>query len=160
MNAAHLHLMVNHLPLFAVLFALVFLAIGLWRPLLPVVRRAGLVLLVVGGLGGGAAYLSGEPAEEIVEEQAQFDHDRVEEHEDAGMFGMISTAIAGLLALGILWRSRGKMVGGRATILALVVGLWAMAVLARTAWLGGKIQHPELRDGAAAIAPAPGDDHD
>lgn len=160
MNAAHLHLMVNHLPLFAVLFALVFLVIGLWRPALPVVRRAGLVLLVVGGLGGGAAYLSGEPAEEIVEEQALVDHDRVEEHEDAGKFGLISTAIAGVLALAILWRSRNAAIGRGATILALVVGLWAMAVLARTAWLGGKIQHPELRTGAGAIAPAPGDDHD
>lgn len=160
MNAAHFHLMVNHLPLFAVLFALVFLAIGLWRPLLPVVRRAGLVFLVVGGLGGGAAYLSGEPAEEIVEEQAQVDHDDIHEHEEAGKFGMISTAIAGVLALLILWRSRGAPVANKAVILALVVGLWAMAVLARTAWLGGKIQHPELRGGIEATVPVPGDDQD
>lgn len=159
MNAAHLHLMVNHLPLFAVLFALVFLALSLWRPAVPVLRRAGLVLLVVGGLGGGAAYLTGEPAEEVVEEQALVDEELIHEHEDAGTFGLISTAIAGVLALAILWRSRGGAVGGRATMLALVVGLWAMAVLARTAWLGGMIQHPELR-AAPAEARLDGRDQD
>lgn len=154
MNAAHVHLMVNHLPLFAVMFGLVFLALGLWRPMMPVVRRAGLVLMVVGGLGGGAAFLSGEPAEEIVEEHVQVNEDLIHEHEEAGEFGMISTAVAGLLALAILWRSRRSPIGRGATVLSLVVGLWAMAVLARTAWLGGKIQHPELRGEAGLVLPA------
>lgn len=159
MNAAHVHLMVNHLPLFAVMFGLVLLALGLWRPAMPVVRRAGLVLMVVGGLAGGAAYLSGEPAEEVVEAHVQVDEDLVHEHEDAGTFGMISTAVAGLLALLILWRSRREPVSTKAVVLALVVGLWAMSVLARTAWLGGKIQHPELRGDAALVLPA-GEDQD
>ena len=66
MNAAHFHLIVNHLPLFAAMFGGLLMAAGLWRRS-ENLTRAGLMLGLVAGLGAGLASFSGERAEELVE---------------------------------------------------------------------------------------------
>ncbi len=152
MNGAQLHLAINHLPLFATMFGLAFLAFGLWRPAVPVVRRAGLVFLVLGGLGAGATYLTGEPAEDVVEEMPGITKERIHEHEESAEFATIITGIAGLLGLVVLWRRRGQAIDNASTGVAVGVTVLAFAVLARTALLGGEIHHAELRpDGTAQV---------
>lgn len=150
MNGAHLHLMVNHLPIFATAFGLVFLLLGLWRPALAVVRRAGLLFLVVGGLGAGAAYLTGEPAEEVVEDLPGVTNERIHEHEEAAEFALIVCGAAGLVALALLWRRRGREIDNASTMIAAGATVLAFAVLARAAWLGGEVRHTELRPGFTA----------
>jgi hypothetical protein len=165
MNGAELHLAINHLPLFATIFGLAFLAFGLWRPAVPVVRRSGLVLLVLGGLGGGATYFTGEPAEEVVEDMPGITRERIHEHEESAELATIIIGITGLIGLGILWRRRGQPIDKASTIVAAGATLLAFGVLARTAWLGGQIHHPELRPGGAGATeqvgvPARGSDVD
>ncbi|MEO8479857.1 MAG: DUF2231 domain-containing protein [Gemmatimonadota bacterium] len=146
MNAAHLHLALNHLPIFAIAFATGFLAWGLKRRH-PALLRAGLVLTVLAAVGAGGAFLTGEPAEDVIEDQPGFSRDRVHDHEDAADFGLWITVAAGVVALGVLWRAKGRVEGPttNAAALVLAVSVLALAALARTAWLGGEISHPELR---------------
>ncbi|MES2965561.1 MAG: hypothetical protein V4760_16895, partial [Bdellovibrionota bacterium] len=66
----------------------------------------------------------------------------IEEHEDAGYFAFISSLIVGISALVALFVSGNKKKW--ALRLTLFLALWSTTVLARTAYLGGKIIHHEV----------------
>jgi len=110
-NSAHLHLMVNHLPLFAALFSGVFLMVGLVRAQ-SALTKAGLVIAVVAGLGAFTAARTGEGAEEIVEELAGISEAAIEPHEEAAEAATLAAIGLGLFALAALllpdrWRPCG-----------------------------------------------------
>jgi drug/metabolite transporter (DMT)-like permease len=152
MNGAHLHLALNHLPIFALAFGLACIIWGHSRSRRTILSM-GLVFTVLAGAGAGGAFLTGEPAEEIVEEQPGIDEDLIHEHEDAAAFGLWLTVAAALLAAATLWRSRREaVIPGIAVGANLAAGVLAMGALAVTAWRGGEISHPEIR--AAESAPA------
>lgn len=145
MNAAHVHLAINHLPVIGIFFGLVALAAAALRGS-EELKRLALLLLVVVGLFSLPAYFSGRSAEEIVEALPGVESDRIEEHEDAGLMAAIGAGLLGLVAAGALWvfrlpRRLPGWVVGTALVLALVVG----GLMARTADLGGEIRHQEIR---------------
>ena len=149
MNAAHLHLMVNHLPLFAALFAALLLAVGLLRDQKAVVTT-GLVLSMVAGLGAFLATQTGERAEGVIEDYPMVSESTIEEHEHAGEAALASAVALGLLALATL-AIPPRMAGAKraATIGTLAVALVAFGFVARAANLGGAIRHPEITDGGS-----------
>ncbi len=155
MNAAHLHLLTNHLPLFAVLLGLLVGLYGAWRREESVVRVA-LMLFVLGALGAVAAYFSGHGAEEIVEELGR-SHDAIEAHEEAGNLAAYLTIALGVLSLGTLLR-RGPVAPAWRTAL-LVLAVVVLGVVGYTANLGGRISHPEITGAAlqeTTHSPVPG----
>jgi hypothetical protein len=151
MNPAHVHLLINHAP---VLGAFVTLLLWIWALARrsDEVRRVALIGMVLVGLTAVPAYLSGEPAEDRVENAPGVTHEVVEEHEDAGKFMLAAGIVIGLVGLAGLagWRQRPapRWFG----IAVLVVNLWVAAVGARTAWLGGMIRHTEIRPGATTTS--------
>jgi hypothetical protein len=154
MSSAQLHLALNHTPIYGLLFGLGILAAGFGLKHL-LVRRVGLVVLALGALSVLPAYLSGEPAEEMMENRPGISEERIEEHEEASEFALVlsllASAAAGFaLALPRLKRPRAAAHEGKATTAAAVLAVLALAALGRTAHLGGMISHPELRseDGA------------
>ena len=162
MSAAHFHLALNHIPLLGILFGAALLAYGLWRDTSEV-QKASLGLLAVAGLITIAVYLTGEPAEEIVEGLAGVSHDAIEAHEALGMYALVAsllTAFSALLAL-ILGAVRQHLIRWT-VLLTLVLAIMSTGLLGYTANLGGKISHPELRaDTPAANQPAaPRDEND
>ena len=145
MSAAHLHLMLNHIPFLGLVFGAVLLAYGLWRGAEDV-QKASLGLLAVAGLSAIAVYLTGEPAEKIVEGLSGVSHDAAEAHEEWGWYALIAGIATGVVALGTLlvgWM-RERLERG-AVVLALVLALLSSGLIGYTANLGGKISHPELR---------------
>ncbi|HEU0054390.1 MAG TPA: hypothetical protein VFQ39_14480 [Longimicrobium sp.] len=159
-NAAHLHLLVNHIPIIGSVFALLVLAWGLLRKSDDVVRTGLLALFVIGLISYGVQ-LTGEPAEEAVEHLAGVSRRVIHAHEEAAEVATWAMLATGLLALASLvtWRGRRKLARAL-TFATLVVGLAGAGLMARAGNLGGKIRHPEIDD-AAATQPAaePGDDH-
>ncbi len=152
MNAAHLHLMVNHLPLFAALFAGALLAVGLLRKHKPL-TDAGLVLAVIAGLGAFAAAQTGHRAEEIAEGLPAVTESSIESHEEAAEAALFTSIALGVLALAAL-AVPARMAGAKraATLGSLVFALAAFALVGRAANLGGMIRHTEISDGAAATS--------
>jgi uncharacterized membrane protein len=154
MSGAHLHLMLNHIPLLGLVFGAALLAYGLWRGAEDV-QTASLGLLAVAGLSAIAVYLTGEPAEEIVEGVAGASHDAMEAHEAWGWYALWAGVATGGAALGTLlvgWiRER---LGRGAVVLTLVLALLASGLIGYTANLGGKVSHPELRATTTDAQPA------
>jgi len=155
MNAAHLHLLANHLPLFAVLLGLLVGLYGAWRREESVVRVA-LMLFVLGALGAVAAYFSGHEAEHLVEELGR-SHDAIEAHEETGNLAAYLTIALGVLSLVTLIR-RGPVAPAWRTAL-FVLALVVLGVVGYAANLGGRISHPEITGAAlqeTTRSPVPG----
>lgn len=155
MNAANVHLMLNHIPILGILFGTVLLAYGLWRKK-PEYVRLCLGLFVFTGLVSIAVYLSGEGAEEIVEHVPGVSEHFLEEHEDTAFYAYLSALALGLASLAALivskWRKRLVPVVLALSVVASGLMVWAGS-------LGGKINHPELRSEAASVS-VPSNDED
>lgn len=147
MSAAHLHLALNHAPLFGVLFAVLGLAWAFFRQN-DGVARASLALLVLAGLLVVPVYLTGEEAEDLVEARAGVSEAAIEAHEDAALGGAVAVGVVGLAALVVLVGFRSRDVPRAATATVLVVALAAAAWIGYVANLGGQISHPEIRSGS------------
>ena len=147
MNGAHLHLIVTHVPVLGVGFGALLLALGLVRKH-RVLQQTALVVLVLAGLAAGAAYWTGEGAEEAIENQLGAGQSYLERHEEAGLIGLATAAFAGAMALVVLASGRkGRPLARGLAALNLIFALAATGTLAWVANLGGQIGHPEIRSG-------------
>ena len=147
MNAAHLHLLVNHLPIAG-------FGIGLFLLAATMVRRgdrgmflAAVLVLVIAGVGALAAQFTGEPAEEVVEHLQDVPDALIETHEETAQIATILATITTLLALVLCVFTLRRE--GRIGILPLSILLLATLVTcAAMTWMGatgGKIRHSEIR---------------
>ncbi len=143
MNGAHLHLMLNHLPVIGTLIATGLLTVAVLRPN-DSLRRAALALLVLGGFAAGAAQLTGEPAEETVEDRVGVSESAIESHEDAAKLATIGAVVLAVGAAGALLAFRRRGVPNAAAVALLVGGFAVTGAMAWTANLGGLIRHPEI----------------
>lgn len=150
MNPAHLHLLVNHLPI-------VGFAIGVLLLIATLIFRgdrgvflASLIVIVMSGAGGLAAQFTGEPAEEVVEGLPDVPESLVGAHEDAAKFATIVasiTTVLGIVIAVVVFRRDGN-IPWIATTTLLVATVTTSAAMAWTGSTGGKIRHTEIRDGA------------
>lgn len=151
MSGAHLHLILNHIPVLGAVFGLLLLSYGVWKRNDGVVR-ASLGSLAVVGLAGLAAYLTGEPAEELVEHLPGISESILERHEDAAYLATIGGGVVGLIALAGLLFHRARPVGSGFSAVMLLLTLGSFGGMAWTANLGGQIRHAEIRSGQTADA--------
>jgi uncharacterized membrane protein len=164
-SSAQIHLALNHLPVVAALLATAALVLGaVFRR--ASLRNAGCVLLVVASLAALPAYLSGEGAEEIVEQRPGVAESLIERHEDAAAQALAVTLAAGAVAAAALLAVRLRREQAVRVLYALTVvgALASTAAMGRAAHLGGQIRHDEIRPpvagGASAHAVSPGHDDD
>jgi uncharacterized membrane protein len=148
MNWAHVHLLLNHVPVLGTIFGLALLIWGVWRRN-HTLQRAALTVFVVGALVAIPVYLTGEPSEDAVENLAGTAENAIEIHEDAATLALVAVEVLGLIGLLGLFVHRpgfARLVMPGALALAVITA----GLMARTANLGGKIRHAELRGAAAA----------
>ena len=147
MNQAHLHLLVNHLPVVGSLFAFALLGAGLLRRNLTL-TQAGLVAVLAAGLLGLPAQLSGAGAAAIAQELPRVSRALIDAHAAAAEQGL--WVLEGATTLALLGLLMLKNASPRARLLALLAwaatGL-AFGLLARAGNLGGLIRHTEIREG-------------
>lgn len=149
MNFAHLHLVLNHIPVIGIPVALSFLIFGLWAKNAPTQRFS---LLILFGLAAMVVpvYLTGEPAEEVVEHLPGVMESLIEAHEEAAEVSLIMTLLSGVFAFVALWFQRNELIREWINLSVMCVASVALISLVYTANLGGKIRHSELRSGASA----------
>jgi hypothetical protein len=146
-SGAHLHLLVNHAPIFGVLFALVLLVVSLkFAP--DVLRRTAFVVLLGTGIAAAAANYSGEPAEDSIRGFPGVRRELIHEHEEMGEKSFIAAGLLGLLAVGALVKWRRSPVPSSVTVASILGAAVVSGLMIYTGLLGGRVRHTEVRPGA------------
>jgi small neutral amino acid transporter SnatA (MarC family) len=144
MDAVHLHLIINHLPILGTIigfFVLLYALLVKSRE----TRIAAAGILLAAGIGGFIANESGEGAEERVEELAGINEPAMEAHEESAETAMPFLLATSVLAAVSLIGEFLKKQWARYTIMLLTVAALGAAVASSYAgWLGGQIRHTEL----------------
>jgi NADH:ubiquinone oxidoreductase subunit 4 (subunit M) len=156
MDLAHLHLMMNHVPVMGVLFAILIALIGgIARSKIAV--RVGLIMLVLSGLIAVPVYLTGESAEELVEGLPGVSEALIDRHESAAGISLALVGVSGAFALLTLLFSGSsrQLLPGAFFVMTMLLALLGGASVINTANLGGQIRHTEI--GAANGATPAGD---
>jgi hypothetical protein len=146
-SGVHIHLLVNHAPVFGSLFGLALLVASL-RFAPDAYRRAAFVVLIFTGIAAFIADQSGDPAEDAVRGLPGVRRELIHEHEDIADPAFIAAAVLGVIALGALVRWRREPIPRGATLVVTVGAAVVSGLMAYTALLGGKIRHTEVRPGA------------
>ncbi len=157
MNAAHFHLILNHLPVLGEIGSAALLGAGLTKRSATTVRLA-LLAIVATGVLAVPVFFTGRRAAEIVGRVDGIVQEAIAPHQDVGTAFLIGAITAGVLAAITLMTSRRWI-----TPLALAASVIASLLGLRTAVLGGRIHHPEVSAQSASkivsdappIAPTP-----
>jgi hypothetical protein len=147
MNGAHLHLIINHVPVLGTIFGLGLLAFALWRGS-DELKKAALGIFVIIALLTVPTYLTGEPAWHVVNGLPGVSDSVFHQHDDAAGVAFTGSAVLGVLALiGLIWFRGGKPVKKWFSALVLAGAVAVSGLMLWTANLGGQIRHTEIRSG-------------
>jgi uncharacterized membrane protein len=161
MDAAHLHLLSNHLPIVGYALALVLLFLAFARKSSEIYLTAYLLFLI-SGLGGIVAFLTGEAAEEVAEQKFGESMERViHEHEEAGelaYFFIIALTVLALLGLYATLKKKNFAIWVHRS--ALVLGLLATLAAVHAGYHGGLINHGKgVMPSTMEAIPQEGEEH-
>ncbi len=141
----HMHLIINHFPVVGLIFS-VALAGYAYYVNDNQVKRAALWAYTVVGITTIFAYLTGDPAEEMVEHKPGVLKQMIETHETAAMVASAFIAVVAILSVIELWNyKRGKPFNPKLMLGIFILSIIAILPIARTAYLGGLIGHEEIR---------------
>lgn len=150
MSWGHVHLLLNHIPVIGTFLALLLLLVAFVRKS-EELKKVTLGLFVLIALVTIPVYLTGEPAEEMVEHIPGVSEAMIGRHEDAALFSLIAVEVAGIIALaGLLLFNRKKGLGNLLAIVTLAFSVVTGGILGWTANLGGQIRHTEISSGAGS----------
>ena len=150
MSGAHIHLLLNHIPVIGIFIGFLVFALGVWRRNDSWTRLA-LGLFAAVALVAVATMLTGESAEEAVENLPGVSESLIEPHEDAAKLAAIGAYVLGAISLAALLWVRRRPLPRVLTVSVLPVALLVTGLMAYTANLGGQIRHTEIRAGAVGI---------
>ena len=144
-SLAHVHLLVNHVPILGSVFvAALFIVALIFKNVF--LQNVSLWFLVVVALSTPIAYVSGDPTQRAVQGLPNVDDAAIAAHETYARYGLILMFIIGVLALGgaVFYWKRQNLPGAYKAIMTLLL-LISVALFAYIGLLGGQILHPEIR---------------
>lgn len=169
MNAAYLHVVINHLPIMGVPIAIGLLVLGLWTRD-HAIRLAALLSFVVLGALTVPVYLAGHEGEDFIEHAPGVFEDAIDAHEDAATVAFAATELLAVMALLVFLRYGGLALLRRrqpagtvptpALLMVLAVAAVSAGLLGYAGRLGGKISHTEFASDAPAAEADDREDRD
>lgn len=145
MDAVHIHLIANHVPIIVTILSVLIL---IWAMVSKNAdyRKLAFIGFIIAGAFVVITFQSGENAEDIVEGYSWFSHDVLEDHEHAAETArwiVLLTALSGVAGLTYFKNENRK--GYKAFLwITLALALVAAGYLIYTGYLGGFIRHDEL----------------
>ena len=144
MNQTHIHLLITHLPIFGSILGGLVLLHGIWVRSNQT-KIAAYYIFILSSIGAGIAYLTGEAAEETVENIQGVVEATIKTHEEFAFFALISLIILGVLSiLGLFLAIRKSTLTRTIAFIILFISLISFGLVARTGYLGGQIRHTEI----------------
>ena len=143
MNPAHIHLLLNHIPVigFGIGLALFVVAFLLKQSDL---HRVCLVIFFLAAAVTIATYVSGSDARQKLKEQPDISDPLMAAHEDAALIAFVFMEITGFLSWISLWIwDRPARFARWNTGVILISAALTFVLMARASYMGGAIRHPE-----------------
>lgn len=160
MNLTHLHLLLNHLPIFGSILGGFVLFYGLYTKSNPT-KMAAYFVLIASSLGAVITYLTGEPAEESIENIQGISKSMIEEHEEFAGIALVALIILGVASLvGLFLTFKKSPLTRTVAAITLVISLISFGLIARAGYIGGLIRHTEINANATPNQGAAQDDDD
>ncbi len=149
MNSTYFHLLLNHFPIIGTLIGSGLLAWGILKDQQNLKSTAAVIFSSM-AIIAIPVYLTGEPAEESVENLPGVAESMINLHKDAATLAIWLMEATGVAALIALFLSFQKRAVAKTAYLAAFVSLICFVAMARTGYYGGKIRHTEISSAAAA----------
>jgi hypothetical protein len=155
MNAAFVHLTVNHIPVIGIPVGTLLLVWGLARRSQDL-SRAALVIWIGVVLCSFVAWKSGGSAGHLIRGWPGIERRTVHEHAEAADWAVRSATVLGILSLVGLWLTRNSKAVPKAMSALLILGGFGLSGwFAYVSHLGGLIRHPEIAPGFVSPTPSP-----
>ena len=145
MNKAHLHMVFNHFPIIGLFFGIGILVFGILKKQTILVNTAYIIFIIC-MIMGKATMMTGEGAEEIVEELG-ISHNIIHEHEEIAEKFMKLLYLLGIVSI------FGIMANRRKHAKAYLIGYITLAIAVASAVVstyvgnsGGEIRHTEISE--------------
>ncbi len=148
MDKVHIHLLITHLPIFGSILGGLVLAHGIGTKSYQTIIAAYYVI-IVSSTGAVIAYLTGEGAEEAVEDIRGVAKNMIGQHEDFALYALVALIVAGLVSLlGLYLSIKKSPMASTVALLTLFAAIISFGLVARTGYLGGQIRHTEISSGS------------
>jgi len=145
MSSAHIHLLLNHIPILGTIFALLLLLYGMVKRS-DDVKRASLGAFLMTALLTIPVYLTGDGTAEIVQNLPGVSIDLIRRHDNAATITIVAIELLGAISLLSLWLSRrATEIKGWMTLAVLILALISSGLAVWTGGIGGQIRHTEVR---------------
>lgn len=145
MNKAHLHMVFNHFPIIGLFFGIGILVYGIIKKQTVLVNTAYVIFLIC-MIMGKATMMTGEGAEEIVEELG-ISHDIIHEHEEIAEKFMKLLYLLGLSSIiGLLANAKRHSKTHLIAYITLILAIGSAIVSTFVGTTGGEVRHTEIRE--------------
>ena len=151
MNNAHLHLLVNHLPIVGILIATLILIAGFVLKK-TAVKLTALGVFVFSAIASIIAFYTGEGAEEIVENISGISETLIHTHEEyAESFFTLTLILGGIALIGFITELKKFKYAKYFMYLTLLLALADVVLSKYVGTSGGEIRHSEIRSTSKMI---------
>ncbi len=148
MNNAHLHLVVNHLPIIFPIVGIIILLIGVFTKS-EVSKRNAYTIFILGAIASIAAMATGEGAEEAVENISGVSESLIKTHEEAAeLFAGLSYLLGGVSLIALISNLRNFGINKLMPFVVLIITAATLYFAQEAGRTGGEIRHTEIRSGA------------
>jgi uncharacterized membrane protein len=146
MNATHLHLILNHVPVLGAFATLGLAVYALFKPNDVIIKLALRLMLLVGILTI-PVFFTGEPAEEMIEHFSGVSESAIETHESFALAAFATTGLLAVIgAIGLYYLKKSGSNIMRYWKLLCALALLNAGLMTVTAKYGGEIRHTEIRN--------------
>lgn len=153
MNAPHIHLLINHLPIFGLIIGISVIISGLFAKK-QLISLVGLWIVLISGISSYPTMYSGGASEHFLEENAgkyNLNGDTIHEHEEAAELAFWPCIVTGVLAgLGLFAHKKDHKHAQKVEFLVVFLGIISISLVARAGLTGGQIRHPEISNCCSA----------
>jgi uncharacterized membrane protein len=144
MNQTYVHLLLNHIPIIGNMVGLSIILYGIISKSKVAVNIAS-TLFIVCALITIPVFLTGEPAEETVENIAGVSETAIEPHEEAAEIALWLMQALGVLSIITLFMNwKESPLARRLALATFIISLLSFSFIAYAGKLGGEIRHTEI----------------
>ncbi|MEQ3663118.1 MULTISPECIES: hypothetical protein [Flavobacteriaceae] len=151
MNDAHFHLAVNHLPIVGVLIGFLVLLVGFIMKK-PQIKNTALGIFIFSAVTAVVAFLTGEGAEEIVENLPGISETLIHKHEEyAELFFTMMLILGGVSIITLFLEYKKLPFYKYGFVVCLLLSVASIGISKYVGTSGGEITHIEIRNDANVI---------